>query len=81
VKRCPLKESTFDLFSGVGKQDAVWLESVAGLENAKRRMERRAIEKPGAYFVFDLSADAIVAKTDSGGPPKPRSWEGEGGTA
>jgi hypothetical protein len=56
-----LKERTFDVFSGRSTENPLWLESVRGLENAKRRMERRSQEKPGDYFLFDCTTGSVVA--------------------
>jgi len=55
-----MPESTFDIFSGASKTDAIWLEGVAGLSNARERMEQIAAEKPGQYFVFCVATSTIV---------------------
>jgi hypothetical protein len=60
-----LKELTFDIFGGLTKQEAIWLESVAGLERARRRMDDIAAQKPGAYFLYDMVSDTIIARTDT----------------
>jgi hypothetical protein len=62
-----LKETTFDVFRGASRQDALWVESVRGLENAKRRMGRKALETPGDYFLFDCSTRSVVATTRAAG--------------
>ena len=56
-----MKELTFEVFRGLSTQNPLWLESVRGLENAKRRMERRSQEIPGDYFLFDFSTGSVVA--------------------
>ena len=57
--------SAFDLFAGSGDKDAMWLETVEGLDNARSRMERLAAQVPGQYFVFSVHNCAVVAKTDT----------------
>jgi hypothetical protein len=56
-----VKELAFEVFRGRGAENPLWLESVRGLENAKRRMERRSQEIPGDYFLFDFSTGSVVA--------------------
>lgn len=51
----------FDVFRGPSKENGLWLETVRGFENAKRRMERRALETPGDYFLFDCRTYSVVA--------------------
>ena len=56
---------TFDIFSGSGVNDALWLESVEGLDAATRRMHEIATKRPGMYFVLNLRDRLVVAKTDT----------------
>ena len=44
--------SKFDIFAGEIHKNAIWLEAVAGLEEAKLRMEQIAARSPGKYFVY-----------------------------
>jgi hypothetical protein len=53
-------KGTFDIFGGLTKQEAVWLESVEGLENARKRMVDIADKKPGAYLIYSVSTDEIL---------------------
>ncbi len=55
---------TFDIFSGVFEQDAMWMEAVQGIDHATKRMEQIASEKPGKYFVFCSATHLVVASTD-----------------
>jgi hypothetical protein len=58
--------SKFSVFSGCfGDDDAVWLESVDGLEAACNRMKEIAGERPGKYFVFSSSAKKAVESIDT----------------
>jgi hypothetical protein len=58
-------EPVFDIFSGVLDKDAVWVESVRGLANARERMERIAVEKPGPYFVFYTRDHSVLHLIDT----------------
>jgi hypothetical protein len=49
---------TFEIFLGPPGEDAIWLESVEGLANAKERMYQLAAEKAGQLFHF-LHSNAI----------------------
>jgi len=55
----------FDIFLGPPGKDAVWLESIRGLSNAKDRMLQISAEKPGSYFVFFRTTGSIVAQAIS----------------
>jgi hypothetical protein len=46
------------------EKDAVWLETVEGLEAAQRRMEEIATRKPGVYFIFSSGDRSVVAKIE-----------------
>jgi DNA-binding NarL/FixJ family response regulator len=60
-----LKVPTFDIFSGVPDKNAVWIETVAGLSNARTRMEAIAAQKAGQYFVFSRRDHSILAKKET----------------
>lgn len=45
-----MKDSV-DIFSGTPK-NAMWIEAVQGLSNARERMQQIAAEKPGQYFLL-----------------------------
>ena len=55
----------FDIFLGSGENDALWLESVEGLDAAVQRMHEIAAKRPGVYFVLNLRDRVIVTKTDT----------------
>jgi len=55
----------FDIFSGTPDVDALWIESVEGLSNARTRMLQIAAQKPGRYFIFSLENQAILAKIET----------------
>jgi hypothetical protein len=61
--------SKFDIFAGEIQKNAIWLEAVAGLEEAKIRMEQVAARSPGKYFVYCSITRSVVAKLDT--HPKP----------
>ena len=56
---------TYDIFSGSPEKDPLWLESVTGLEAASTRMQDRARQKPGPYFVYCVHTQQILASTDA----------------
>jgi hypothetical protein len=55
----------FDIFSGSSDRDAVWIEAVAGLDQAKQRMQQIAAKTQGAYFVFCAKTKSILDRTDT----------------
>jgi hypothetical protein len=60
-----MAEPTFDIFRGTTDKDAVWVEAVTGLSDARRRMEEIAAATPGRYFVFGLESNAVLARIDT----------------
>ncbi len=65
-----MSEPSFDIFSGALDKNAIWLECVNGLSNARERMEQIAAEKPGRYFVFSIGSRSILAQTETFGKPE-----------
>jgi len=59
------QEPRFDIFSGTTEKDAIWIEAVSGLANARKRMEELAAKSPGRYFVFSVSSHTVLAQTDT----------------
>jgi hypothetical protein len=55
----------FDIFRGPSDQNAVWVEAVVGLSQARKRMEEIAAAKPGEYFIFGSSSHSILARIDT----------------
>jgi len=60
-----MSEPTFDIFSGTSDRDAVWLECVDGLSEARQRLERIAAVIPGAYFLYDSASRSVIAKSST----------------
>lgn len=60
-----MKEPAFDIFSGGPEKDPMWLETVAGLSNARDRMQQLAAKKPGPYFLFSVLSQAVVARVEA----------------
>jgi hypothetical protein len=57
---------SFDIFKGrYPNQEAVWLETIRGLANARQRMEQIATENPGPYFVFSTHDRLVMAIFDT----------------
>jgi hypothetical protein len=46
-------EATYDIFRKTSDKDATWVETVTGLEPAKKRLVRLASTTPGAYLLYD----------------------------
>lgn len=57
-------ETKYDIFSGGPAEFPMWLETVAGLSNARERMEIIAAEKPGRYFIFSAVTQTMVAQIE-----------------
>jgi len=58
-----VSEPTFDIFSGSSDKDAVWLECVDGLSEARQRLEYITAVRPGAYFLYDHASRSVIAKS------------------
>ncbi len=69
----PLRK--FDIFAGEIYKDAIWLEAVNGLEEAKIRMEQLARRNPGKYFIYCSVTRSVVARLETHPKPvhKPKS--------
>jgi hypothetical protein len=46
-------EATYDIFRKTSDKDATWVETVTGLELAKKRLVKLASTTPGAYLLYD----------------------------
>jgi hypothetical protein len=56
----------FDIFKGhYPDKQAIWLETIRGLPNARQRMEQIAAETPGNYFVFSAHDNLVMAISDT----------------
>ncbi|HWY26642.1 MAG TPA: hypothetical protein VNY97_01830 [Candidatus Angelobacter sp.] len=64
-----MREPAFDIFLGESEKDAIWLEKVEGLSNAKARMKKFARENPGHYFVCSEN-HSILARTNTYNQPE-----------
>jgi len=51
----------FDIFKRRSNGNTLWITTVEGLTEAKRRMARFALLSPGEYFVY-LQGEGIVAE-------------------
>jgi hypothetical protein len=61
----------FDIFSG-WPNNAIWIEAVEGLSNARERMGQIAGENPGRYFLFCPRTQASVAEIHTFAVPHPQ---------
>lgn len=64
-----MRQPAFDIFLGESEKDAIWLEKVEGLSNAKARMKKFARENPGHYFVSSEN-HSILARTNTYSQPE-----------
>ena len=64
-----MQQTTYDIFCGASDKDAIWIEVVEGLSNARERMEQIAAEKPGHYFVFSSRDHSILARIETFATP------------
>ncbi len=53
-------EATYDIFRKTSDKNATWVESVAGLSQAKKRMMKLASTTPGAYLLYDPSLGEFI---------------------
>jgi hypothetical protein len=60
-----MQEATFDIWSGWPPQTGQWLETVAGLGNARKRMLEIAAAAPGPYFIFSAWNGYILEQIDT----------------
>jgi hypothetical protein len=60
-----MKEPTFDIFTGTSDKNAIWLDTVNGLSNARARMYELAAQIPGQYFIFSGRTHSIVARIET----------------
>ena len=56
----PFTPETFDIFSGDTDRDALWRESVEGIDQARQRMRELAEKRPGSYFIFHVRTHGIL---------------------
>jgi hypothetical protein len=56
----------YDIFSGAFNGNSTyWVGCAEGLEQAKEQMNNMAAEHPGAFFVFSVSEQKVVAEVDT----------------
>lgn len=53
-------DPVYDIFKKTSPKDAVWVESVVGLYEARKRLLALARTAPGSYLIFDTSEDRFV---------------------
>lgn len=60
-----MREPIFDIFTGTTMKNAIWLESVEGLSNARARMNEIAAQIPGRYFIWSCLSQTILIKVET----------------
>jgi hypothetical protein len=68
-----MPEPTFDIFSGHSGENALWLEAVEGLSNARERMQQIAEQKPGPHFVFSVIGQSVLARIETFNKPETKT--------
>ena len=61
-----MQEAVFDILSGTPGHNAVWLESVPGFMNARKRIEELAAATPGPYFIFNSWNSTVPVQINTG---------------
>jgi hypothetical protein len=52
-------EVKFDIFLELPDGNPLWLSAVEGFERAKREIQRRILDSPGEYFLFNSRTGEI----------------------
>jgi hypothetical protein len=60
----------FEIFSGDVGRGPLWMSTVTGLATAEQRMRDLAACSPGAYFVYSISLNTVVASVKTGSTSK-----------
>jgi hypothetical protein len=60
-----MEQATYDVFAGISRQHARWIETVQGLANARERMWQIAGEIPGCYFISSSREGSILTKIET----------------
>jgi hypothetical protein len=55
-------EPIFDIFRTLPDGSPIWLESVEGLQQAKRRLNWLAQLQPGRYFIYSEKTGGVVER-------------------
>lgn len=63
-------EDRFEIFSGEFGREPIWMSTVTGLATAERRMRDFATCSPGAYFVYSVLLNSVVASLKIGSTSK-----------
>jgi|HubBroStandDraft_6_1064221.scaffolds.fasta_scaffold2657771_1 hypothetical protein len=69
----------FDIFSRLPDGSPLWLESVEGLEEARKRLDGLARVRPGKYFLYSEKTGGVVGRVPSdeeGGDKAPARYQG-----
>jgi hypothetical protein len=53
-------DRTYDIFKKISNKDAVWLETVQGLQQAKKRLLHYRSDSTGEYLVFDADEAKFI---------------------
>jgi hypothetical protein len=60
-----MEHPVFDIFSGRLEKEPMWLETAHSLNEAIERMNQRAQQKPGPYFVYCCQTQQVLDAVDT----------------
>ncbi len=55
--------SVFDIFSTLPNGTPLWLGSVDGFDEARKRMSRLAKNRPGKYFLYSEESGEVIGRS------------------
>jgi hypothetical protein len=55
-----MDDSAFDIFRKTSHKNAVWVETVQGISQAKKRLVSLNSTVPGTYLVFDAAEEKFI---------------------
>jgi hypothetical protein len=55
-----MDDPVFDIFRKTSDKGAVWVETVQGIWQAKKRLMSLNLTAPGTYLVFDATAEKFI---------------------
>ena len=61
--------SVFDIFSTLPDGTPLWMGSVEGFEEARKRLSRLAKNRPGKYFLYSEESGEVIGRSRDEQPP------------
>ena len=60
--------SVFDIFSTLPDGTPLWMGSVEGFDEARKRVSRLAKNRPGKYFLYSEESGEVIGRSDEERP-------------